>query len=559
MSPVELLSGPARQALHRRDAEGLAAACAALDQPQCTRTVLGLWRAALEPQHEAVAARALSARVGRGEDRIIGDAALRWLLSLESRDLTTEINLQSALETCVMEREGGLPLAVVAQFPRAVWRWLDGDVAALQIGAMELLQSAVYIDPALDWCDDQTGRALASKIEAMGPSLYSEDAHPNFSELVATLRSLSSLGGRRRRRTHAECVAPSFDAALEALGFSGAATSPIVDDVHRQDVVDDARNLASKRQRPLLSVRILADQVGAALQDQLTALMRICLDATEFARGDGERAELQLLAAPRASVPWHADLGVADERPSQAVLRAAQAIATAATAPDNVDASLSQLRRPVAEAALRVLQATRDEGVQLELTLTPASVLERPTSAVILRGSGAKAAWKEKLSNATSSIESREVAVLSAQVPQANTVGQVFQAVDAVVERGYATVDDIENITVDRQVDYYLQGARVLGLLDARNVPTLRGRTLAALPERGRRAVAAIYFEDSEVCVAWRQWAGALRLGDINPSSAEQFLNECAQGIGGSTIPRRASTLERWWRELAPHHPARHR
>ena len=59
--------------------------------------------------------------------------------------------------------------------------------------------------------------------------------------------------------------------------------------------------------------------------------------------------------------------------------------------------------------------------------------------------------------------------IYAAEVPQADTVAQVLQAVEAIHRHGQATAKDIDNIKSSRQVNYYLQAARILGFLDEEN------------------------------------------------------------------------------------------
>jgi hypothetical protein len=139
-------------------------------------------------------------------------------------------------------------------------------------------------------------------------------------------------------------------------------------------------------------------------------------------------------------------------------------------------------------------------------------------------------------------------------VPQANTVKLVFQAVDAMLAKGVVLISDIEGISSKRQVDYYRQGARILGLFDENNEPTQRARSIVGLNEEQRLRLAAVYFEDSEIGRAWRQWAGVDQLVNLDPDSAEAFLKQCVVNLSGTTLPRRASSLRRWHAELLPYH-----
>lgn len=154
---------------------------------------------------------------------------------------------------------------------------------------------------------------------------------------------------------------------------------------------------------------------------------------------------------------------------------------------------------------------------------------------------------------------SREIPVriTNRDVPQANEIEKVFQAVDAVLAGRKATVDDIEGITSPRQVNYYLQAARLLGFLDEDNQATSRARSLVGISLEQRLALTAVFFEDSTVGRAWRTWDGKDRLSAVEPESAQEFLEVCVIGLNPTTIKRRASTLREWQTRLARYHPSR--
>ena len=145
--------------------------------------------------------------------------------------------------------------------------------------------------------------------------------------------------------------------------------------------------------------------------------------------------------------------------------------------------------------------------------------------------------------------------IYSSEVPQANTVIQVLQAVDAILLRGKVVVGDIDNVTTGRQVNYYTHAARALGFLDENNQPSQLGRELSGKAPSERWVIAATAFDQSMVGRAWRAWAKKKSLAAVDPLTAEKFLRDRARGLSGSTIPRRASTLRGWQTELLPFYP----
>lgn len=139
-------------------------------------------------------------------------------------------------------------------------------------------------------------------------------------------------------------------------------------------------------------------------------------------------------------------------------------------------------------------------------------------------------------------------------LPQANTVKLVLRLVDIVLQNGTVTRADIEELNSSRQVAYYRQAARILGLLDRDNIPTFRSRALHGISDSQRLALAAVYFEDSIVGRTWTEWAGMSHLTEVMPESAEAFVKECGIGLSDDTLRRRSSTLVRWHQDLMPFH-----
>jgi len=211
-----------------------------------------------------------------------------------------------------------------------------------------------------------------------------------------------------------------------------------------------------------------------------------------------------------------------------------------------------------AEAVAKLLLEASHSGVEAEFVLTPPDIGEPPQISVLQYAADSIASWRPAAKKAErAALERPEV--YSDEIPQANTVRQVLQAVDAILSRGDVVIGDIDNVTTGRQINYYTHAARVLEFLGEENEPTTLGRSLAGKTPAKRMAIAATAFEQSMVGRAWCAWAKVESLVAVDPLSAEAFLTDRARGISGSTVPRRASTLRGWQHELLPFYarPAR--
>ena len=101
-----------------------------------------------------------------------------------------------------------------------------------------------------------------------------------------------------------------------------------------------------------------------------------------------------------------------------------------------------------------------------------------------------------------------------------------------------------------RQVLYYRAAARVLGLLTTPEEALTRTGWLLHVAQGGerlKRTCAA--FEASTCGQAWIEWSHGSRLSDVKPGTASQFLAERSE-LSGTTVGRRANTLEQWLKKL---------
>jgi hypothetical protein len=326
--------------------------------------------------------------------------------------------------------------------------------------------------------------------------------------------------------------------------------------VKERALLDDAGDRVLRDGHPLQTLRVVATEtttrIISAIQSFAEAVVRATRDP-EFAKSGPPDYGLRISWAPAASVSAH--LSYAIDNDARVVFGTLEKLSAADRFDfDKVAADVSPI---VAAAFVRLIERLRQHDDKIEIVLTDPDSTDwqrRLTlRADILGGAGVSALMRRTRSVARGS----GILVAKEDVPQANTVRQVFQAVDAMLDKGIVTEADIDGIDSRRQANYYLHGARVLGLFDEDNQPTGRARSLIGRTDRERMAITAVYFEDSPIGRAWRDWAGADHLYDVEPATALAFLETCVRGLSGDTPGRRASTLRAWFAELMPHYPGR--
>ncbi|WP_437682021.1 hypothetical protein [Sorangium sp. So ce131] len=144
----------------------------------------------------------------------------------------------------------------------------------------------------------------------------------------------------------------------------------------------------------------------------------------------------------------------------------------------------------------------------------------------------------------------------SRDIPQADVLSRIFDIVDRIA-RGEEVNAHAMEIT-QRQVVYYRQATRILGLLTESDELTAAGRLIARLrDEKDRLRATVVYFESSVCGDAWIRWSRGNTLLDVDPETAPEFLRASVPGLNGQTRGRRAQTLIAWHRELVEYHYAR--
>lgn len=144
----------------------------------------------------------------------------------------------------------------------------------------------------------------------------------------------------------------------------------------------------------------------------------------------------------------------------------------------------------------------------------------------------------------------------SADIPQADTLGRVFEIVGHIADDRELTLS-LLNVT-RRQINYYKQAARILGLLTKEGGLTPAGYNIAKFHgDPTQQLIDTVrHFESSKCGRAWIRWSKAQTLADVSEESALAFLREVAPTLSEDTARRRSKTLETWRHELLPHHYA---
>lgn len=141
-----------------------------------------------------------------------------------------------------------------------------------------------------------------------------------------------------------------------------------------------------------------------------------------------------------------------------------------------------------------------------------------------------------------------KINVTSWQVPQADTLDKIFEITENINQNGFLNRDAVE--LSERHILYYLEACKILGLVSPSNSVTAIGQQLSVSDQKRKLSIAAKCFENSHCGWAWIVWSKVTKLTDIDTSTAEQFLNECAPTLSNSTKIRRARTLRNWCETL---------
>lgn len=334
--------------------------------------------------------------------------------------------------------------------------------------------------------------------------------------------------------------------------------TPLLEFLRERVLLDHAGSQALERNQAVQTMRIRGEAASPKLVNALVLLADSVEGAGQATGSDDLEmpdSGVSMSWAPAASFTIH--LSSANGADISEVFDVLERLVKVKGSASNVDALVGALPPQVASAVLRLLARVKHHSCDVEITRTdPSSPLWQQTITIEAERVR-KLSFRALARRARESSRERPVRITNRDVPQANEIEKVFQAVDAVLAGRKATVDDIEGIGSDRQVKYYLQAARLLGFLDEDNQATSRARSLVGISLEQRLAMTAVFFEDSTVGRAWRTWDGKDRLSAVEPESAQEFLEVCVIGLNPTTIKRRASTLRKWQTRLARYHPSR--
>ncbi|WP_437713001.1 SNF2-related protein [Sorangium sp. So ce448] len=138
---------------------------------------------------------------------------------------------------------------------------------------------------------------------------------------------------------------------------------------------------------------------------------------------------------------------------------------------------------------------------------------------------------------------SQPTRLASNDVPQANVLARVLHLVQHLEHRGDRHA--APGFNDERDVHYYTQAARILGLIDVDLAVTDAGRRVLGLSGSDQCSRLAGLFAATPCGAAWLAWAGVDSLGRLDPGTASAFLAACSN-FGAKLRARRASTLRRW-------------
>lgn len=517
---------------------------------------LALWHVASSesnPVFRRALSFALAKQLTEGGRTTHVDALLLWAMQEQSDDLSTLTNLLSALESSLCGGSG-IPEIVRSTALPFLLRCLEHPEPLVRHNALDLLASADQAGALGEIVHRAAASHLAQCLVQACEATIEDDEREVLMTLTGALQGgelpeLAPTGSRALRRL----VLDLEDAAAtdEPQG-----TTALLEMARHRALLDSAADESRRARAPIQTVRVPGEDPPTRLIDAIWRFAETVAGLQPQNDNDDDTAQvgvgIRARAALAASFPVHL---IYEGDAADAVFFAVSQIYEMLHHPESADAIVPALAPPVAEAAWRLVEHASGLGGPIEIVLTDP---RRKDWQRILVGdfSAFTPAARNLLLERARQVQPADVVLEGADVPQANTIAQVFEAVDAMLKTGDVKISDISNITTRRQVDYYRQGARILGLFDDDNFPTARARALAGLSSTQRLQLAAIYFEDSPVGRAWRDWMGVRRLSDVDASTAERFLRQCARGLSGTTLPRRASTLRKWYAELMPYHYA---
>lgn len=148
--------------------------------------------------------------------------------------------------------------------------------------------------------------------------------------------------------------------------------------------------------------------------------------------------------------------------------------------------------------------------------------------------------------------KSADATIDPSDIPQADDLSRVFHIVAQIAEHKELRPPDLE--ITPRELAYYVSAARILGLLTESREVTSAGRSIAKMVPEERLRATVVQFESSVCGKAWIAWSKGRTLLDISPDTAVDFIKANVLEMEGSTVLRRANTLNTWYKTLIPYH-----
>ncbi len=163
---------------------------------------------------------------------------------------------------------------------------------------------------------------------------------------------------------------------------------------------------------------------------------------------------------------------------------------------------------------------------------------------------------KRNIEDRIATLENNTFNILdSIKVPQANDIDKVIEVLELKKKGKEISHELIGDLNSPRQIQYYTDAAYSLGLLTKDKYLTSAGRFLLSKKDISNRyQILADRFESSDFGWCWMHWAKVTSMIELDPNTASDFIRESVPGLGTATAKRRATTLSKWQKKLAPHH-----
>ncbi len=478
-----------------------------------------------------------------------GRACLIWLCSRDEGDAGVANTLLSAVMRSVVEQQQW-PAYLAAEVPRFLATCATSRHDTVAGETLALLAAAAHADLLKYVFTRSTATSILESLKTRLLGIAEEDEWRDLAEVGQSLDQLQPHLGVDARVVRQ--VSLELELAADALPRGTRPPDELVQHIKRRALFADAFERASKRKAPLQTIRVVGDTVPSHIVDGFVGFGENVVNTIGAYRDSDVRfRRIEIEGAPAASTPIYImfpgdDGAVAFHILEDLVAKGRRQLAQRE----------QSLPPSVVTAFIRLVRLIREYNVEVELILTDPDTVNGQASIVLSPEWLGNVSFESLGRDARAAARDWPMRVDGRDVPQANSVEEVLQVVDAILQHGEATVDDVDNLGTERQIAYYKHGARILGLLDDDNLPTERARALVGRSVAQRLVLLAVYFEDSAIVREWRRWSGKESLVDLDPSTAQDFIAQTVSGLTGTTIGRRASTLRKWHAELVGHHPA---